>query len=54
MTSMQSRSLRRQGEVSVHWIKMEFTPTTPGGGTLQLRLYGAVWPQDRKTDPSVD
>ena len=25
-----------------------------GGGGLQLRLYGGVWPQDRKIDPSAD
>ena len=25
-----------------------------GGGALQLRLYGGVWPQDRKIDPSAD
>ena len=24
------------------------------GGALQLRLYGGVWPQDRKIDPSAD
>ena len=27
-----------------------FTP----GGALQLHLYGAVWPQDWKIDPSAD
>ena len=24
------------------------------GGALQLYLYGGVWPQDRKIDPSAD
>ena len=24
------------------------------GGSVQLRLYGGVWPQDRKIDPSAD
>ena len=26
----------------------------PGGGALQLHLYGGVWPQDWKIDPSAD
>ena len=25
-----------------------------GGGALQLHLYGGVWPQDWKIDPSAD
>ena len=25
-----------------------------GGGALQLPLYGGVWPQDWKIDPSAD
>ena len=25
-----------------------------GGGALQLQLYGGVWPQDWKIDPSAD
>ena len=28
--------------------------TNPGGGALQLRLYGGVRPQDQKIDPSAD
>ena len=27
---------------------------SPGGGALQLHLYGGVWPQDWKIDPSAD
>ena len=27
---------------------------SPGGGALQLHLYGGVWPQDWKIDPSPD
>ena len=29
-------------------------PGGGGAGALQRRLYGGVWPQDRKTDPSAD
>ena len=38
-------------------LKLGFTSKDlcrPGGGALQLRLYGGVWPQDRKIDPSAD
>ena len=31
-----------------------FTFRRGGGGALQLHLYGGVWPQDWKIDPSTD
>ena len=31
-------------------IRMQLPP----GGSLQLPLYGVVWPQDWKIDPSAD
>ena len=32
----------------------EFCRFSPGGGALQLHLYGVVRPQDWKIDPSAD
>ena len=34
--------------------KQKFEELPPGGGALQLHLYGGVWPQNWKIDPSAD
>ena len=31
-----------------------YSKSNPGGGALQLHLYGGVWPQYWKIDPSAD
>ena len=37
-----------------HFVISLLPLQNPGGGALQLHLYGGVWPQDWKIDPSAD
>ena len=40
-----------------NYCQKAVTDVVPGGtypGALQLYLYGGVWPQDGKIDPSAD
>ena len=37
-----------------YWKTDRIIDQNRGGGALQLHLYGGMWPQDWRTDPSAD